>query len=330
MECARGRAGARRGAASRYRRAASRSRSSRRRTARRTESSGSAGACRSRATALSSASRSPRPRSRRTARAVRGRGYDLVHVHEPMLPAACLTAIAAARVPLVATFHMFRQELLWYRVFRRVVRAAAARLEPGSPSPTQHVLRRAQRAGSLGRDPERDRLRGALGARRGALRPADSLLGRPEPRRDCPSCSRRSGGSTVTRSSFSSARRTTTASGSARRPRRRRRAPPRARGRRRALRAVTPRRELRRRARGGDGRRAAGRGVGDPGLPRRARRSRRTARPTRRRRRAARCPAGVAGRRRRAASLRRAQGDARPRALRGPASPSRCLRFTTG
>jgi phosphatidylinositol alpha-mannosyltransferase len=64
----------------------------------------------------------------RTAHAVRRRGYDVVHLHEPMLPAVCLTAIAAARVPLVGTFHMFREELLWYRVFRRVVRAAAARL----------------------------------------------------------------------------------------------------------------------------------------------------------------------------------------------------------
>jgi phosphatidylinositol alpha-mannosyltransferase len=42
-----------------------------------------------------------------------------------MLPAAGLTAIAAARVPVVATFHMYRQALLWYRVFAPVVRAAA-------------------------------------------------------------------------------------------------------------------------------------------------------------------------------------------------------------
>jgi phosphatidylinositol alpha-mannosyltransferase len=61
----------------------------------------------------------------RTARAVRGRGYDVVHVHEPMLPAAGLTAIAAARVPVVATFHMYRRALLWYAVFAPVVRAAA-------------------------------------------------------------------------------------------------------------------------------------------------------------------------------------------------------------
>jgi phosphatidylinositol alpha-mannosyltransferase len=59
---------------------------------------------------------------------VRSRGYDLVHLHEPMLPAVCLTAIESARVPLVGTFHMARQALLWYRVFGPVVRRAATRL----------------------------------------------------------------------------------------------------------------------------------------------------------------------------------------------------------
>ena len=65
---------------------------------------------------------------RRTAAAIRGRGYDVVHLHEPMLPAACLTALAAARAPLVATFHMQRDELRWYRVFAPLVRPAATRL----------------------------------------------------------------------------------------------------------------------------------------------------------------------------------------------------------
>src|SRR5207248_7772675 len=55
--------------------------------------------------------------------------YDLVHLHEPMLPAACLTALAAARVPVVATFHMYRRALLWYAVFAPVVRVAARRLD---------------------------------------------------------------------------------------------------------------------------------------------------------------------------------------------------------
>ena len=64
----------------------------------------------------------------RTARAVRS-GYDVVHLHEPMLPATCLTALATARAPLVGTFHMFRQELLWYRVFAPLVRAPARRLD---------------------------------------------------------------------------------------------------------------------------------------------------------------------------------------------------------
>jgi phosphatidyl-myo-inositol alpha-mannosyltransferase len=65
----------------------------------------------------------------RTARAVRGRGYDLVHVHEPMLPAAGLTAVLAAPCPVVATFHMTATTALWYRVFGPVVRAAARRLD---------------------------------------------------------------------------------------------------------------------------------------------------------------------------------------------------------
>src|SRR5262249_33703898 len=64
-----------------------------------------------------------------TARAVRGRGYDVVHLHEPMLPAVGLTALTAARVPIVATFHMFRRELLLYAGFAPVARAAARRLD---------------------------------------------------------------------------------------------------------------------------------------------------------------------------------------------------------
>jgi phosphatidylinositol alpha-mannosyltransferase len=65
----------------------------------------------------------------RTRRAVRTRGYDLVHLHEPMLPAACLTALRTARIPIVATFHMYRRALLWYAVFAPVVRPAARRID---------------------------------------------------------------------------------------------------------------------------------------------------------------------------------------------------------
>src|SRR5215210_7604923 len=42
----------------------------------------------------------------RTARLVRSPRFDVVHVHEPMLPAAGTTAVWAARAPVVGTFHM--------------------------------------------------------------------------------------------------------------------------------------------------------------------------------------------------------------------------------
>jgi phosphatidylinositol alpha-mannosyltransferase len=63
----------------------------------------------------------------RTRRAVRN-AYDVVHVHEPMLPAVCLAALASSRAPVVATFHMHRSSLLWYRVFAPLVRRANRRL----------------------------------------------------------------------------------------------------------------------------------------------------------------------------------------------------------
>jgi phosphatidylinositol alpha-mannosyltransferase len=65
----------------------------------------------------------------RTRRAVRRGGYDLVHVHEPMLPAAGLAAVLAAPCPVVATFHMTARTALWYRVFLPVVRLAARHLD---------------------------------------------------------------------------------------------------------------------------------------------------------------------------------------------------------
>jgi len=65
----------------------------------------------------------------RTGRAVGGGGYDLVHIHEPMLPAAGLTAVLAAPCPVVATFHMTSRTALWYRVFLPVLRLAARSLD---------------------------------------------------------------------------------------------------------------------------------------------------------------------------------------------------------
>jgi len=87
---------------------------------------------------------------RRTARLVRG--YDLVHLHEPMLPAACLTALWTARVPVVGTFHMYRRALLWYAVFAPVVRPAARRLAAClavSPAAAEYARRGTGRASEV-------------------------------------------------------------------------------------------------------------------------------------------------------------------------------------
>jgi phosphatidylinositol alpha-mannosyltransferase len=64
----------------------------------------------------------------RTARLVRARRFDVVHVHEPMLPAVGMTAVWAARVPVVGTFHMVGRRPFWYRVWRPVVEPTARRL----------------------------------------------------------------------------------------------------------------------------------------------------------------------------------------------------------
>jgi phosphatidyl-myo-inositol alpha-mannosyltransferase len=65
----------------------------------------------------------------RVARAVRTREYDLVHLHEPMLPHTCFAALQSARVPVVGTFHMLNVSERWYRLFGPVVRQAARRLD---------------------------------------------------------------------------------------------------------------------------------------------------------------------------------------------------------
>ncbi|MGZ4388018.1 MAG: glycosyltransferase family 4 protein [Gaiellaceae bacterium] len=64
----------------------------------------------------------------RTARLVRSGRFDVVHVHEPMLPAAGLAAVWAARVPVVGTFHMVARRQFWSRVWRPVVQPTARRL----------------------------------------------------------------------------------------------------------------------------------------------------------------------------------------------------------
>jgi phosphatidylinositol alpha-mannosyltransferase len=80
----------------------------------------------------------------RTRSFVRRGGFDLVHVHEPMIPAVCLTALLAAPVPVVGTFHMCAPTPRWYTVFRPLCRAALERLAVRiavSQSARDHVAR---------------------------------------------------------------------------------------------------------------------------------------------------------------------------------------------
>lgn len=64
----------------------------------------------------------------RTARLVRSGAYDLVHVHEPMIPTVSLAALLAAQVPVVGTFHMYAARPRWYRPFAPLARRAIPRL----------------------------------------------------------------------------------------------------------------------------------------------------------------------------------------------------------
>jgi len=73
------------------------------------------------------------PRSAaRTARCLRGRRFDAVHVHEPMTPLVGLASLLAAQAPLVATFHragldpLYRAEGLALRPLARRIRTAVA------------------------------------------------------------------------------------------------------------------------------------------------------------------------------------------------------------
>jgi phosphatidylinositol alpha-mannosyltransferase len=67
--------------------------------------------------------------SARIARLVRSGRYDIVHLHEPMIPAVCLTALLASTRPLVGTFHMYASSRRWYRPFAPLARAAIPRLD---------------------------------------------------------------------------------------------------------------------------------------------------------------------------------------------------------
>jgi phosphatidylinositol alpha-mannosyltransferase len=48
-------------------------------------------------------------------------GFDVLHVHEPLMPMLCLSVLRAARVPVVGTFHASNERGAGYRLFRPVL-----------------------------------------------------------------------------------------------------------------------------------------------------------------------------------------------------------------
>jgi phosphatidyl-myo-inositol alpha-mannosyltransferase len=67
------------------------------------------------------------PCALRTIRALRDEGFDVVHLHEPLVPGPTLTALMFTEAPLIGTFHRSGESVL-YRAMRPVARWAAGRL----------------------------------------------------------------------------------------------------------------------------------------------------------------------------------------------------------
>ena len=65
----------------------------------------------------------------RVRRALRAARPDLVHIHEPMIPAVSFTALRSATTPLVGTFHKYADGSGWYRVFGGITRRSLERLD---------------------------------------------------------------------------------------------------------------------------------------------------------------------------------------------------------
>jgi len=63
----------------------------------------------------------------RTIRALRDEGFDVVHLHEPLVPGPALTALVFTELPTVGTFHRAGESAI-YRSMRPLTRWAAKRL----------------------------------------------------------------------------------------------------------------------------------------------------------------------------------------------------------
>jgi phosphatidyl-myo-inositol alpha-mannosyltransferase len=71
----------------------------------------------------------PRAR-RRVVELYRARQFDVVHVHEPLMPLAPWFAVRHATVPVVATFHVHREHgHRWYGPYRRVLSPVMRRID---------------------------------------------------------------------------------------------------------------------------------------------------------------------------------------------------------
>lgn len=70
------------------------------------------------------------PRAIRTVISIRGSGFDLAHIHEPLVPLPSLLSLALLPVPLVGTFHAAREEgSVVYAVGKGIFRPLLERLE---------------------------------------------------------------------------------------------------------------------------------------------------------------------------------------------------------
>jgi phosphatidyl-myo-inositol alpha-mannosyltransferase len=97
----------------------------------------------------------------RTLARLRERRYDVVHLHEPMIPAVCLSALLGARPALVGTFHMYSER-----------RRHVARTVPGDYLVIPNGIDLATHVARRGRPPGRE--------------PVLLFVGRPEPRKGLP------------------------------------------------------------------------------------------------------------------------------------------------